>query len=104
MFSTDPDFVYKQQEDEESPTGVPPQQQQLRVLLEKKGRGGKTVTLVTNFEGNDLELAMLGKSLRQQCGVGGSAKEGEIVLQGDVRQKAVAWLQAQGYKAKAAGG
>jgi translation initiation factor 1 len=103
VYSTNPDFSY-QTTDEPSPTTLPPQQQQLRVQLDKKQRGGKQVTLVTGFVGREEDLQTLGKLLKTKCGVGGSAKEGEIVVQGDFRAKVLEVLLKEGYKAKQIGG
>ncbi|GAA3967205.1 translation initiation factor [Hymenobacter antarcticus] len=103
VYSTNPDFTYENNEPGEANT-LPPQQQQLRVQLDKKQRGGKQVTLVTGFVGSDADLQALGKLLKTKCGVGGSAKDGEVVVQGDFRDKVLEVLLKEGYKAKKAGG
>ncbi|UOE32222.1 translation initiation factor [Hymenobacter monticola] len=103
VYSTNPDFSYQSNEPAEATT-LPPQQQQLRVQLDKKQRGGKQVTLVTGFVGTDADLQALGKLLKTKCGVGGSAKDGEVVVQGDFRDKVLEVLLKEGYKAKKAGG
>jgi len=102
VYSTNPSF---QQDDQsgESAT-LPPAQQDLRVMIDRKQRGGKQVTLVTGFSGTDEDLQSLAKMLKTKCGVGGAAKDGEILIQGDVRQKVLKLLLEAGYKAKAAGG
>ncbi|MCB0684023.1 MAG: translation initiation factor, partial [Saprospiraceae bacterium] len=82
VFSTDPDYEYAYQQDDDAAT-LPPQQQKLRVLIDRKQRKGKEVTLVTGFVGSDDDLKELAKALKNKCGVGGSAKDGEIILQGD---------------------
>lgn len=102
MYSTNPDFEYN--EEAETIESIPNQQQDLRVLLDRKNRGGKAVTLVTGFRGSDEDLQQLGKMLKTKCGVGGSAKDGEIIIQGDFREKVLALLQQQGFKAKKSGG
>jgi len=103
MYSTDSSFVF---EDHTSTEGEPlaNNQQNLRVSLDKKNRGGKAVTLVTGFVGADKDLEILGKLLKSKCGVGGAVKEGEIMIQGDFRDKIVILLQNEGYKVKKSGG
>ena len=95
VYSTNPDFAFDYGEEE--PTTLEPTKQNLRIMLDKKQRGGKKVTLVTGFQGSDFELAALGKELKTACGVGGSVKDGEILLQGDFREKVLAMLLQKGY-------
>ncbi|KEO72492.1 translation initiation factor [Anditalea andensis] len=103
VYSTSDEFEYDHSGYEDIVT-LPPQQQKLKVMLDKKARGGKQVTLIEGFIGTDDDLKELGKMLKNKCGVGGSAKDGEILLQGDHRDKAVEELTKAGYKAKKSGG
>lgn len=99
VYSTNPDFNYEYDEDEVVET-LPPQQQKLRVSLDSKKRKGKTVTLITGFVGTEDDLKDLAKVLKTKCGVGGSAKDNEIIIQGDFREKVKAILTAEKYKVK----
>jgi translation initiation factor 1 len=101
VYSTDPD--YKPQEENEQQDTLPPAQQTLYLALERHG-GGKVATVVYNFIGNDDDLSALGKQLKTKCGVGGSVKDGVIIIQGDNRDKAITYLQTLGYKTKKKGG
>lgn len=96
MYSTNPDYQYNTGDEEEAET-VPKEKQLLRISLDKRNRGGKAVTLVTGFRGTADDLITLGKFLKLKCGVGGSAKDGEIIVQGDMRQKVLDILQKEGY-------
>jgi translation initiation factor 1 len=99
VFSTNPDFNYEEAVEGE-PETLEPSKQNLIVSIDRKGRGGKQVTLVTGFVGTSDDLAELGRTLKVKCGVGGSAKDGEITIQGDFRDRVVALLKDMGYKAK----
>jgi translation initiation factor 1 len=104
VWSTDPDFRFEPQQ-EEVPVSQPASQQKLRVWIDRKQRKGKEVTLVTGFIGSEADLQALGKTLKTRCGSGGTAKDNEIILQGNHRDKVVQWLQEMGYtQAKSAGG
>lgn len=102
VYSTNPDF--KPEEEKAEQPALPPQQQNLKVLTDRKNRSGKTVTLVTGFIGTENDLNLLGKKLKSKCGTGGSTKNGEIIIQGQFREKIWQILIADGYKAKKAGG
>ena len=96
VYSTDPGFKFEEEQNNE--TTLSPDQQKLRIRLETKHRGGKTVTLVHGFIGTNDDLETLGKQLKSYCGTGGSAKDGEIIVQGDQREKVLQWLLKNGYK------
>lgn len=103
VYSTNPDFQFQHGLDEEADT-LPPQQQDLRVQLDKKQRGGKEVTLITGFIGKNEDLENLGKTLKQKCGVGGAVKDGEILVQGNQVQKILDLLITMKYRCKKIGG
>jgi|SRR5687767_72417 len=96
VYSTDPDFKFE--EETSSGQTLLPAQQKLKVRLDTKHRAGKAVTLVEGFIGKEEDLEDLGKKLKSYCGTGGSAKEGEIIIQGDQREKVMQWLGKNGYK------
>lgn len=96
VYSTNPNFNYETDDDEEQ-VPLAPAQQNLRVQLDRKNRGGKVVTLITGFVGTDNDLKDLGKFLKTKCGVGGAAKDGEIIVQGDFKQKILELLKKEGY-------
>lgn len=103
VFSTNPDLNFEAEKVQEET--LKPQQQKLRILLDKKQRGGKKVSLVTGFVGSKSDLQELGKMLKTSCGVGGSVKEGEILIQGDFRDRLLGLLLSKGYsQTKKAGG
>jgi translation initiation factor 1 len=101
MYSTNPDFRPEEREEQEE--RVPPNQQELRVYLDRLG-GNKMVSRVSGFAGPESELGQLGRLLKQKCGVGGAVKAGEVLIQGDHRDKIVQLLQKAGYRVKKAGG
>jgi len=96
VYSTNPDFTYET-EDNELENTIPKDKQNLRVSIEKKNRGGKTATIIKGFIGSDDDLKDLGKLLKTKCGVGGNSKEGEIIIQGDLRNKVIEILLKEGY-------
>lgn len=103
VYSTNPDFKYDFDEEETQET-PDPSQQLLYVSIDRKQRGGKEVTLVEGFKGTDDDLKELGKLLKSKCGVGGTAKDGEIIVQGNFRDKVMALLEQEGYRVKRKGG
>ncbi len=104
VYSTDPKFNYDYEGQEEEMETLSPAEQDLRVSRDKKNRGGKQVTLVTGFKGSEDDLKELGKLLKSKCGVGGSTKDGEIIIQGDFRDKVYDLLTKEGFKVKKSGG
>lgn len=101
VFSTNKDFEFDQEENLETPK---PSEQRLEAHLDKKNRGGKIATIIKGFQGNEDDLKELAKTLKTLCGVGGSAKDGEIIIQGNFRDKIMEHLQKKGYKVKRVGG
>ena len=97
VFSTDPNFRFEEEPAEQKET-LPPAQQKLKVRLDTKQRAGKAVTLTENFIGLEEDLEDLGKKLKNFCGTGGSVKDGQIIIQGDQREKVLQWLLKNGYK------
>lgn len=102
VYSTNPNFKYESESHNEEET-LPPQQQNLKVFLDRLG-GGKMLSRVAGFVGSAADLDSLAKLLKQKCGVGGNSKDGEILIQGDNRDKIVTILTKEGYKIKKAGG
>lgn len=97
VYSTDPDFEYRTDNRPQDVETLPAARQELRVRLDRKNRGGKQVTLVTGFVGTEDDLSALGRMLKSKCGVGGAAKDGEIIVQGDFRDRVVELLIKEGY-------
>ncbi|HTL09130.1 MAG TPA: translation initiation factor [Chitinophagaceae bacterium] len=98
VFSTDPNFSFEENNNAPAAT-LPPKQQVLRIRLDTKHRAGKAVTLITGFTGLTEDLEQLGKQLKNYCGSGGAVKEGDIIVQGDHRDKVLQWLHKNGYTA-----
>ena len=96
VYSTNPDFQYSTGENDDIET-LPKQQQKLRVSIEKNHRGGKTVTIIKNFVGKDEDIKELGRNLKTRCGVGGTTKDGEILIQGDFKERIIEILRKEGY-------
>jgi translation initiation factor 1 len=103
VYSTNPDFVYDDDTVQE-PETLPPGQQDLRISLDKKSRAGKQVTLITGFTGREDDLKALGHMLKIKCSTGGTVKNGEIIIQGDFRERVIKLLQDIGYRTKKSGG
>jgi len=100
VFSTNPDFNYNAENEGELAATLPPDKQNLIVCIDRKQRAGKQVTLVKGFRGTQNDLEELGRMLKNRCGVGGSVKDGEVIIQGDFRDRLVVLLQSLGYKVK----
>ena len=103
VYSTNPDFNFSHEDDAAAET-LAPEDQHLKVMIDKKQRKGKEVTLVTGFVGTEEDLKELGKTIKQKCGVGGSTKEGEIIVQGNQVTKVMDYLQDENYNVKKSGG
>ncbi len=103
VYSTNPDYEYNTGEEGETETPSP-HEQDLKVMIERKGRKGKTVTIVAGFRGKNEDMEALGKILRHKCGTGGSVKDDEIIIQGDFRDRIISLLKDNGYRAKRSGG
>ncbi|MBO4600565.1 MAG: translation initiation factor [Bacteroidales bacterium] len=97
VYSTNPDYQYQYDDETASVETLPPSQQRLRVRMERSGRGGKTVTIVDKFVGSEDDLDDLGRLLKTRCGVGGSVKDGQIIIQGDFRDRLISLLLSLGY-------
>jgi translation initiation factor 1 len=104
VYSTNPEFRYRTGEGNAEEGSLPPRQQDLRVMIDRKQRAGTVVTLVTGFRGPEKELEDLGKMLKSKCGVGGTVKDGQIIIQGEFAERILKILLEAGFKAKRAGG
>lgn len=102
VFSTNKDFEFDNNDGQQET--LPNNEQRLEAHLDKKNRGGKIATVIKGFEGSDDDLKALAKKLKTLCGVGGSAKDGEIIIQGNFRDKVMDYLAKEGYKVKRVGG
>jgi translation initiation factor 1 len=104
VYSTNPNFEYQHNNEDEELETLEPPKQNLKIQRDRKQRKGKTVTLVTGFIGKEDDLKELGKELKRKCGVGGTVKDGEIIIQGDFVDRIMEQLKNKGYKVKKAGG
>ncbi len=100
VYSTNPEYEYQYLDEVQEVETLPVGRQRLRVVADRRQRGGKVVTIVSGFVGNEEDLSSLGKYLKTKCGVGGTVKDGDIIIQGDFCEKVVALLVAEGYKVK----
>jgi translation initiation factor 1 len=103
VYSTNPNFNLKNEDDQEEESAIAPKQEQLKIYLDRLG-GGKFVSRINGFTGKTVDIESLGKLLKQKCGVGGTVKDREILIQGDHRDKLILLLLKEGYKSKKAGG
>ena len=97
VYSTNPDYNYQMEDDEQEDELIPANMQKLRTRIEKKGRGGKTATVISGLIGPEKDLEDLARTLKTHCGTGGSVKDGEIIIQGELKDKVITKLKALGY-------